>query len=179
LLVTAMNHAPAAMGVADARAAAAASVAAGFTLIEAIAVMLIASLLLMAALPGFSGFAREQRIRAAAFDLVGDLMLARSEAIKRAVDVALTSRQGDWRNGWNVIVAGGLDNGLPVQQRNMVGAQVEIAASAPAFTFDRNGRLRGGGEGSLALIDAVSRETRRCIRIELSGNPISETGACR
>ncbi len=152
---------------------------AGFTIIEAIAAMLIATLLLMVALPGFSNFAREQRIRAASFDLIGDLLLARSEAIKRAADVGVISSAGDWRSGWAVRVLGGPDNGRVVQQRAGVGPEIEIAGTAPALTFDRNGRLRGGGDARLTLIDAVSRQARRCIRIELSGTPLSRPGECR
>lgn len=150
----------------------------GFTMIEAIAALLIASLLLMIALPGFSSFAREQRIRAASFDLVGDLLLARSEAIKRAVDVSVVSEQADWRRGWSVRLAGGIDDGLVVQRRDGVGTEIDVAASAAVLTFDRNGRLRGGGDAQLALIDAVYRQTRRCIRIELGGTPIARNGGC-
>ncbi|HVL55761.1 MAG TPA: GspH/FimT family pseudopilin [Burkholderiaceae bacterium] len=143
------------------------------------AVLLIASALLMVALPGLSNFAREQRLRAAAFDLIGDLLLARSESIKRAADVTIASQGGDWRNGWRVTVAGGFDNGLALQQRAGIGPQIDVAATAQSLTFDRNGRLRGGGDAQLALNDVVRRETRRCIRIELSGNPISQPGACQ
>ena len=53
----------------------------GFTLVEALIVMSIMAVLLSAALPSMSDFTREQRIRAASFDLVSDLMFARSEAI--------------------------------------------------------------------------------------------------
>jgi type IV fimbrial biogenesis protein FimT len=59
----------------------------GFTLIELMLVVLIASVLLVLAAPGMSSFFDSQRLKSAGEQVYSDLQLARSEAIARKSDV--------------------------------------------------------------------------------------------
>jgi type IV fimbrial biogenesis protein FimT len=151
---------------------------AGFTLVEAMVVLAIFGVLTTLALPSFSEFARSQRIRATGFDLVGDLLLARSEAIKRAGDVTVASDGKGWGAGWTVTVDDGPAAGTVLQQRAALGTGVDIVDAPAELTFDRNGRVAGAGVVRLGILDAVAAQTRRCVVVELSGMPRSLVGEC-
>lgn len=151
--------------------------AGGFTLVEALIVLSILGILLSAALPAFAEFGRGQRIRSASFDMVGDLLLARSEAIKRSSQVTVAGQGAAWTDGWIVRVDGGVHAGLVVQRRDAPGPEVSVAGPA-AVVFDRNGRILGGGSARIGVTDLVAREVKRCIEIDLSGLPQSRPGAC-
>ncbi len=61
----------------------------GFTLIELIVALSIAAILLTLAAPSMSSFILSQRLSGQVNDLIADLNLARSEAIKRGVSVTI------------------------------------------------------------------------------------------
>lgn len=83
----------------------------GLTLVELLIVLVVIAVLVAIGLPNFSGFVREQRVRAVASDLAGDFALARSEAAARGMPVIIARAgavgcqiggQGGtvWREGW-------------------------------------------------------------------------------
>lgn len=86
--------------------------AAGFTLIEALVVVIIAGILTAGAVSSFGNFIQSTRLTSATNDLVGDLSLARTEALKRQSGqvVVCVSSNGStcdtsttsWTNGWIV-----------------------------------------------------------------------------
>lgn len=61
----------------------------GFTLIELLIVGTIAAILVVWGIPNFRDLQRNQQRDAAVFDLIADLNLARSEALKRGTSVTL------------------------------------------------------------------------------------------
>lgn len=77
----------------------------GFTLIELMVSVAVAAVLLGIAVPNFSSIIVSNRLTTYANDLVTALNLARSEAIKRGVQITV-SRKGDnsgqWESGWDV-----------------------------------------------------------------------------
>lgn len=150
----------------------------GFTLIEMMVVIAVMGILLSLGLPALSNFVRSQQIKGVSFELVGDLMLARSEAIKRSADVALTWRvQSDFR-GWRVSAADPSGSGslTLLQERAMPAAVMLTGSSGTTVTFDRNGRIVS--PGNIAIEDVVEARVKRCIVIEPSGMPRSLIGAC-
>jgi prepilin-type N-terminal cleavage/methylation domain-containing protein len=76
---------------------------AGFTLIELIIAVAILAILLALAAPTFAEISLRSRSTNAVNALVGDLALARSEAVKRA-RTAYVSANGNWTDGWQVWV---------------------------------------------------------------------------
>lgn len=91
----------------------------GFTLIEMMAALAVLAILISVAAPSIREFIMNGRIRAQASDLAGDLALARSEAVKRNVRVALcTSNNGTsctesaWQAGWIVFADPDADGAL-------------------------------------------------------------------
>ena len=78
--------------------------AAGFTIIELMLVLTVLGVLAAMALPSLSDLVKGQRVKTASSDVYASLIYARSEAIKRAADVAVVPNTptGDWAAGWKV-----------------------------------------------------------------------------
>jgi type IV fimbrial biogenesis protein FimT len=78
----------------------------GFTLVEILVVLGIASILLTMAVPSFRSLMQNLQLTTAVNDLFGAINLTRSEAIKRGARVNLTTVNPDsnWENGWVVFV---------------------------------------------------------------------------
>ena len=80
----------------------------GFTLIEVLVTLTVVGLLLAVGVPSFAEMLEELRLQGLSNDVLQQLMLARSEAIKRNARVALcTSADGEqctedspWERGW-------------------------------------------------------------------------------
>lgn len=114
----------------------------GFTLVELLTVLAVMSILLSAAVPMFSGIAETIRLNAAARDFMAHLQLARGEAIKRQVRVAMCvsadgascAADGGWEQGWLVFEDGNnngrRDAGEPLIQ--------QAAALAPGYRMTGN-----------------------------------------
>ncbi|MEW5011411.1 MAG: GspH/FimT family pseudopilin [Cycloclasticus sp.] len=77
----------------------------GFTLVELLITLIIAGILLTIGVPSYQDFVRKNQTITNANNLVTALNLARSEAIKRGVQVTL-QRKGSssqtWEGGWDV-----------------------------------------------------------------------------
>lgn len=87
--------------------------AAGYTLIELLAVLAIASTLLVVAIPMFRTQIQNSRMTAAATDLLGTFMSAKAQAIGRSdlVTVCISNEDADdcatsgqWEDGWLTFV---------------------------------------------------------------------------
>ncbi|MBI4755014.1 MAG: GspH/FimT family pseudopilin [Betaproteobacteria bacterium] len=82
----------------------------GFTLVELMVTLLVAAIIVAASVPTFREFVLRNRMAASTNELITALALARSEAIKRGVQVAVCGRAagaetcvaGNWGNGWLV-----------------------------------------------------------------------------
>ncbi|WP_031433056.1 GspH/FimT family pseudopilin [Methylomarinum vadi] len=79
----------------------------GFTLIELIVTIAIAAVVMGFAIPSFIGSIRSNRLTTNANEFVTTLKFAKSEAIKRGVQVTVRRKgptSGVWENGWDVFV---------------------------------------------------------------------------
>lgn len=132
----------------------------GFTLVELMVTLAVAAILITVAIPNFANIIRENRLVTFTNSLVGSLVLARSEAVRRGLPVsACASDNGTqctstpWRDGWIVYTdqgtAGsvdGTDTVLRVEQEP--GASVTEAGGTPGFVrYAATGFLAACAEG--------------------------------
>jgi type IV fimbrial biogenesis protein FimT len=78
----------------------------GFSLIELLAVLSIAAILLAIGVPIFSSLIQSQQLTTTANELFAAINLARSEAIERGtrVDLVPAGNGTDWKSGWVVFI---------------------------------------------------------------------------
>lgn len=104
---------------------------AGFTLIELMITVVIASILAATAIPSFNNMIKNGRTMSVYNGLVSELSYARSEAVKRSQNVSVCARASDtscasttsdWSDGWLVYVEtinnSSLDNGEEILRVN-------------------------------------------------------------
>lgn len=163
----------------------------GFTLIEVMAVVIIASILTAVALPFYRSFILNQRIKTASFDVMSLLIYTRSEAMKRNADVTLSNI------GTSSALTVTLSGGTKVRESSpLIGIKVDCmdtstnpatSMNCPAgLTYNSSGRVKStfppvqlyaippaGG----TLPDTTASHFR-CVTIGLSGVPYSKKGPC-
>lgn len=148
--------------------------------------MVILVILITVAIPSFRQLIVGQRIKNGAFDLFAALEYGRSEAIKRPTSTILvcagdsTANNGTWSTGWRVVVSPCTSGAL----RSWVSAArltvtEKVGAGATPVTFSKDGRITSTAPKlELAPAPAVAGVTARCVQIDLSGRPKTQTGAC-
>jgi type IV fimbrial biogenesis protein FimT len=141
----------------------------GFTLIELMVTLAVLVILIMIAAPSFSELTASQRTQTAATDIFSSLLRARSEAIKQNADVTMRAPSGKWPDGWVVSSAAG--------DIEVHGATANVAITGPASVVYRsNGRISGAIDPF--SISASQTATKRCVRVDLSGQPVVTKAAC-
>jgi len=139
----------------------------GLTLIELLTTLALAAILLTLGVPAFNEVMARHRMTTAANGLLADVHLARSEALKRGVRVALCtggetgsgfacSADGDWHQGYLIFIDP--DANLAVEDASEVMRAVAGSASAPVqITSDRQGiAFLADGTADIAADSLVS-----------------------
>lgn len=150
----------------------------GFTIIEIMVAVSVSAILVGVAVPSFKEFSARQRLRAASFDLRTDLVLARSEALKRNQNVTIQPRlAAGWQTGWVVLIDSTEDE---LRSRNDVGFGISVDSDADAITFNGSGRV--ADPAGMVQIDLAATAgylgTQRCMVLDPSGMPRSYEEAC-
>lgn len=144
----------------------------GFSLIELMFVMVIAAVLLGIAVPSFREFTAGQRVKNTAFDFAADLLLARSEAVKRNASVTLTPTGAAWADGWTVS-AGGTTLATKTAVQNVT--ITPDPDPTPSVAYTGNGRIAS----TLRFeISSANTSSVRCVTISSSGVPNTTTTSC-
>lgn len=138
----------------------------GFSLIELMVTIVIAAILASIAMPSFTAIIQNQRIRSASSDLYSSLIRARSEAIKRNVNITLTPVSGNWASGWQIAhptTAGSFIEEHP--------ALTNITITGPgSVVYSSSGRTQAGANVTFT-ITGITTENKRCVYVDVSGRP--------
>jgi type IV fimbrial biogenesis protein FimT len=147
----------------------------GLTLIELMTAVALVAIIGALAAPGMRGFAAGQRVKALANDLAADFALARSEALKRQLDVTVTPDSTGWQNGWAVAAAGEV-----LSRRESAASGVTASGTSSAITFGLNGRVSApiGAVRVGIQSDAAGSVSQRCVELDASGRTRARLGAC-
>lgn len=148
----------------------------GFTAPEMMIVVAIVGILAAIAAPNMADMVKVQRVRTAAFDIVAGLTLARSEALKRNVQVTISPTAGSWAQGWTTTDS----NGNVVQRQQPFSCTTCTFTGPASVTYTSSGRLPAGGSPPEFAITSSSIDASkyRCIDVDLSGRPVTKMGAC-
>jgi type IV fimbrial biogenesis protein FimT len=145
----------------------------GLTLPELMIVLLILSAVLAVAAPAYSSLVATMRARSAGTDLYTALNLARSEAIKRNLEVTLAPTDDGWQAGWQIADPGDADR-LLQDHPAVPGATID---GPDSVTYLPNGRIKGANLPAFDIVAGDGAEFR-CVAVDLSGRPKQTTSAC-
>jgi len=119
----------------------------GFSLIELLMGLAITGIVLQLVSPVFATLIESNRREQAAQALFSGIRTARTEAIVRNQAVVIHGINGDWSQGWRIILdisgKGDMDSNNPLLAERQNGARVPIVGNAPVESFIR---FRGQGE---------------------------------
>lgn len=149
----------------------------GFTLIELMITLAIAAIVLTIGVPSFQEMMRNNRVAAQMNEFTSALNLARSEAVKRGVNVGLVPNTGGWAQGWTAFVdtdSSGSLNGTEVTLRvydRLEGNPTITGATAGIFYLP-SGAITGGGTQQISyILDSGDPTTQRLICVSPVGRP--------
>ena len=143
----------------------------GFTMVELLTVMSILVIILGVMAPSFSEFLAAQQAKGLSYDLTGDLMLARNEALKRNASVTVSRGSAGWEQGWSVV-----SDGESLSTRNPAAQSVTVTGAPATITFDFNGRV--SSPAATVRITISSHTSSRCVQLDPSGRARAIHGAC-
>lgn len=160
---------------------------AGFTLIEVMVTVAVLAILAAVALPAMAGLINNNRLASQANDLVADIHLARSEAVRRNRIITLcrttdgstcAAANGRW-NQWLVFDAGETAAADRVLQSRSASARIQVSAPSASVGFRSDGLARttagalfSGNIGVCVPADQPAQNMRN-INIAAGGSRIS------
>ena len=146
----------------------------GFSLIELLVTISIGAIFAALAAPSFRDFVAGQRVKTASNDIAYTLTGARSEALKRNLNIVLAPGTTGWQSGWS-ITAG---TGGPTLSQHEAFADLTISGPASNLTYNSSGRLVAAVTPFTVTSNVSSSVSSRCVSVDLSGLPTSKAGAC-
>lgn len=150
---------------------------AGFTLIELLMTVTIAAIVLTLGVPSFQESIRNNRLTTQANDLISTFNLARSEAIKRRLNIVVCASSdqssctaSSWAQGW---IVRDQNNNLIRAFGPMKGSVIVTDGGVAQITYNQNGFLTGAG-AALRLCDGAGKAGRE-IAVSATGRPSNLT----
>lgn len=161
-----------------------------FTLIELMVVVALVAIFALVGIPGYENMTTTNRMATEINGLMADIQFARSEAIKRGVNVSICTSNNKSTcntpyNGWNAGWIVTTDGNSPVVLRVHSGitSSDNFSSTSTAnnnlntITFDRNGFSSNGGTVTISLNDQANTVShRQCLMITMVGRISHDSG---
>lgn len=155
----------------------------GFSLIELVIALAVVGVSVTIAVPMFRNVIRNTAVSNQTNDLVTALASARSEAVRRGLQVAVQSISGatDWSSGWQVIADTNRDGNFTAAD-NVISTAPAVASQYHVYAkntgaggdarvvFNLNGALASTGFDMNICYPTGERAKSRRIRVRASGN---------
>lgn len=156
----------------------------GLTLVEFIVVMVLAALFLTLAIPSYHTFIQNNRVISTTNKLVASLQLARLEAVKRGVHVAVCPAASSalnacgsntqWGNGWLVFIDEDNDHTIDASEDLIKIEQAEangttISSTSTIISYNATGFLDGSAASLSLRASGCSGNNARVIDVSTSG----------
>lgn len=166
----------------------------GFTLMELLAVLSVAAILLTIAVPGYAFLVNTGKLATATNDLMSAVQLARSEAVKRRVRVTVCKSRGtaiacdtaaNWQQGWIVFVDGATRGAVDAGDSVLwvaagFDSQIEIDTSnfSNYISYRSDGVSQGQNNLATGSISLCLAGDRREIIVNSTGRPRLRRDTC-
>jgi len=164
----------------------------GFTLVELMITISIASILLAVAVPSYQSLMKGSHLTTQANEFMTALHYARSEAVKRGIRVTIcksadgaTCNGDSWQDGWLIFsdagIAGSVDSGDEVLRvfPKLAGSSLKGGSNfSDRISYLRNGRSQGGNNLPNGTFTLCHQEDAREIIINVSGRARVKKADC-
>lgn len=147
---------------------------------ELLVTITIIGILAALAGPSFSDLIASQRAKAAASDLFGSLLKARSEAITRNANVTLSQKSGGWQNGWQVLDPSGAAAALEDRGTASGVTITTNPVNKASMVYRPSGRVQGAVLQFIISTTVGSTTNYQCVSVDLTGRPYvkNNSAAC-
>lgn len=147
----------------------------GFTLIELMTTVAVAAVLMTVAVPSFRETIMDNRISTQANEFISDLNIARSDAVKSAQTITITSNNGtNWQSGWTITNAGG----TTLRVHGALEGSTTLTGNVGTIQYLSTGFINGSTTLTFNLCDNRTGETGRQITLLITGRPSSADLSC-
>jgi type IV fimbrial biogenesis protein FimT len=161
----------------------------GFTLIELLTAVAVLGVLLGIGVPAFTSIMNSNRVATNAIDIVAAISVARSEAVKRGVPVAVCASNtaqtdcvdsADWTTGWIAFTdqgatIGAIDGGETIIQAWPPPSALTINNPEKIVRYLRDGSRYGATDAKITVSKA---SVARCITVTKPGRANLTKVAC-
>jgi type IV fimbrial biogenesis protein FimT len=151
---------------------------AGFTLLELLLVVTILGIATMIAVPAYTRLMANQQAKAASTALYMAMVKARSEAIKRNVNITIGANASGWQGGWTLQ---DLTNnaGINIDAESAL-AGVTVSTNPSGLTsliYQSSGRISAGTYPQIVFTSTNWSGAQYCVSADLGGRPYSTNGS--